>query len=123
VAKSGPIQAREDGNAKERRAVLFTGHGFARGPHHGHAARGVQRNQADLGEVRGGFHGASHGVGYVVKLQVQEDPKAQAGQLFHCPGTFGRKKLAADLEQAGSIPELPRQGAGWPQAVNIQGYD
>jgi hypothetical protein len=58
-----------------------------------------------------------------VKLQVQEDPKAKAGQLFDGPGTFGRKKLAADLEKAGSVPELPRQGASWPQAIKIQGYD
>ncbi len=58
-----------------------------------------------------------------MKLQVQEDSKAKAGQLFDGPGTFGRKKLAADLKQAGSVSELPRQGACWPQPVNIQGDD
>ena len=83
----------------------------------------MQSNQPDLREARSGLHGSSHGVGDVVELQVQEDPKAKTGQLLYGSWTFGRKQLTADLKQARSAPELPRQGACWPQAVNIQGDD
>jgi len=58
-----------------------------------------------------------------VKLQVEEDAKAKARELFNGSRALGCKELASYFEAPCCTPKPPCQCAGRPQAVNIQGYD
>jgi hypothetical protein len=66
---------------------------------------------------------ACDSIGDVVKLEVEEYFKAQAREPLDRPWAFSREELEPNLEQACRTPKAPRQGAGRPQAVDIQGYD
>ena len=80
-------------------------------------------DQADLGEVRSGGNSASHGIGDVVKLEIEEDFEAQARDFLDRSRAFRCEELQAYLEKARRTAKATRQGAGRPQAVNVQGYD
>jgi hypothetical protein len=58
-----------------------------------------------------------------MEFEVEKDPKAKPRELLNGSGAFGCEKLAPHLEEACCAPKLPRQGAGRPQAVKIQGDD
>jgi hypothetical protein len=58
-----------------------------------------------------------------VEFQIEENVKAEARELFNRPRAFSRKELQPNLKQACRTAKPPRQGAGRPQAVDVQGYD
>jgi hypothetical protein len=83
----------------------------------------VQCEHADPRQAGCGCHRASHGIGDIVKLEIEEDIGAKARKLFNGLRAFGCEELFADLEKASYASKLPRQGAGRPQAVHIEGND
>jgi hypothetical protein len=83
----------------------------------------VDIHQADARQFRGSPDGTGYGVGDIVEFEVEEDTEAEAREPFDGSRTFRSEELAADLDHAGDTTKLTRQGAGWPQAVNIQGND
>src|SRR5271154_3999204 len=85
------------------------------------AAERVDIDQADLGEVRGGGDGAGHGIGNIVKFEIEEDFEAQAREFFDRSRAFRCEELQSDLEKARRTAKATRQGAGRTQAVNVQG--
>jgi hypothetical protein len=117
------VHARQYRNAQQRGGLFLTGQGFARGTHHGEPAQRMDVDQAHLGEVRSGGHGAGHRVGNIVKLEIEEDFEAQARDFFDRSRAFRCEELQANLEQARRTAKATRQGAGRPQAVKVQGYD
>ena len=58
-----------------------------------------------------------------MEFQIEEDIEAQARELFNRPRAFRREELQPNLKEACRTAKPPRQGAGRPQAVDIQGYD
>jgi hypothetical protein len=68
-------------------------------------------------------HCACDSIGDVVKLEIKENLKAQTREPLDSPRAFRREELETHLEKACRTPKGPRQGAGRPQAVDIQGYD
>jgi hypothetical protein len=91
--------------------------------HHFETARGVEREQTDFGQPGCGGNRPGHSIRDIVKLQVEEYPEAEGRKLFNGPRALRREELTADLDKAGHATKLARQGAGRPQAVNIQGND
>ncbi len=80
-------------------------------------------DQADLWEVRSGGHGTGHRSGNIVKLEIEEDFEAQARDFFDRSRAFRCEELQANLEEARRTAKATRQGAGRPEAVNVQGYN
>ncbi len=80
-------------------------------------------DQPDPGQVRRGGNRAGNGIGDVVELQIEEYIEAEAREPLNRPRALSCEELQPDLEQARRTAKTPRQGAGWPQAVNVQGYD
>jgi hypothetical protein len=66
---------------------------------------------------------SGHRVGDVVKFQVEEDSEAHIRELFDGSRSLGGKELTTDFEKAGCPAQLARQGAGRPDAIDIQGND
>ena len=66
---------------------------------------------------------AGNRVGNVVELEIEEYLKTEVRELFDRSRAFSCEELKPYFEEACCAAEPPRQGAGRPQAVNIQRYD
>ena len=76
-----------------------------------------------FGQLRGRGDRAGNRVRNVVELEIEKYLEAQTRELFNRPRAFSRKELQPNLKQACRTAKPPRQGAGRPQAVDVQGYD
>lgn len=117
------VQTSQDCHAEKGGAVLPAASRFSRSLHHFETTRGVNREQPDFGQAGSGGNRPGHSIRDIVKLQVEEYPKTEGRKPFNGARPLRRKELTADLEKAGHATKLARQGAGRPQAVNIQGDD
>ena len=66
---------------------------------------------------------AGNCVGDIVEFEIEEYLEAQTREPFDRPRAFSCEELKPNFEEARRTAKPPRQGAGRPQAVNIQGYD
>lgn len=93
---------------------FFLPHGFSSGPHHGDTAQGVYVDHPHPRELRRCGDCSCYGIGYVVKLEIEEDLEAQTREPFNRPRAFRREELEPNLEEACRTAKPPRQGAGRP---------
>ena len=83
----------------------------------------MQRKHGDVAEFRRCGNGARHGVGDVVKLQVQEDLVTETREPVNDSRAFGCIKLVANLAQADAVPEPARYCKCRAKPVVIEGDD
>jgi hypothetical protein len=67
----------------------------------------VNIDQLNAGHGGAGEYRAGNCIGNIVKFQVQEDSGAECGNLVNGLRASGGKELAADLEHAHKIGNLP----------------
>ena len=117
------VHARQYRDSEQCWPIFLVGEGFSRGAHHGEPAQGMDVYHPHLWQVRRRGDCSCDRIGDIVELEVEECFKAQVREPFNRPRAFRREELKPDLEQACRTPKAPRQGAGRPQAVDVQGYD
>jgi hypothetical protein len=117
------VHAGEDGDAEKARALFGVAGGFASGAHHGEAAGGVKREQADARHAGGGGDAVSDCVWDVVKLEVEENAEAERGEFRDDARAFGGKELVPDLTEPDRTLQTANECGGGPNTVHIQGDD
>ena len=74
-------------------------------------------------KLHGRRNGLCHGIGDVVKFQIEENLRAGVRELLNSSRTFGSKELATDFEEPDRSAKFLYQSGSNPEAIDIQGND
>jgi hypothetical protein len=83
----------------------------------------MQREQTHTRKLDRFRNGLCHGIGDVVKFQVQENLGAGVRELTYGSRTLGCEELAANFEEPNGSAKLPCQSGGSLEIIDIQGDD
>lgn len=116
------IHTREDCDSKELRRVGQPLERSAGGGKHGRAA---QRMKGDHARAMGSrrAHRPGHGVGNVVKLEIEEDGMTAAYQRFDGGGSGGGEQFQADFEPVAMVFDPVHQLKSSVHRGRVQSYD